>query len=127
MRRPRDLEREILLAVEADENVVGEHVIISGIEGYSEQQIGYQVGLLRQAGLLESIDGRSDDAPFEWHPQCLTMAGHQYREAIRDPEIWRKTKEGASMAGSFSIELLGKLANGFIRTQIKKHTGFDIE
>ncbi len=55
------------------------------------------------------------------------MAGHQYLEAIRDPEIWRKTKEGASLAGSFSIDLLGKLANGFIRTQIKKHTGIDIE
>ena len=41
------------------------------------------------------------------------MAGHQYLEMIRDPEIWRQTKESAQKIGSFSLDVLSALAKGF--------------
>jgi Hypothetical protein (DUF2513) len=52
-----------------------------------------------------------------------TWRGHDFIDSVRDPEIWRKTKEGAQAAGGFTIELLRELAKGFIKTQIEKHTG----
>ena len=44
-------------------------------------------------------------------------------DAVRDPEIWRKTKQGADAVGSFSFELVKQLASGFIKTKIEEHTG----
>jgi hypothetical protein len=55
---------------------------------------------------------------------CLRMTGKAVvPQFMRDPEIWRKTKEGASKAGGFTVSLLADLAKGLIRTQIEKHTG----
>jgi len=53
----------------------------------------------------------------------LTWHGHEFLDAIRDPEIWRRTKEGANKAGGFTVSLLADLAKGLIKTQIEKHTG----
>lgn len=127
MKRHPDLEREILLIVEADEHEGSQLLDLSNIEGYSTQQVGYHVLLLHEAGLIEAINVSSMGDRFDWIPERLTMRGHQYLETIRDPEIWRKTKEGAAKVGSYSIELLSALAKGFLRQQVKKLTGVEIE
>lgn len=62
-----------------------------------------------------------------WVPQRLTMSEYEYLDTIRDPEIWRQTKEGADKVSSRSIETLSQLARGFIRTQVKKLTGEDMD
>ena len=46
--------------------------------------------------------------------------------AIRDPEIWAKTKKGAAAAGGFTMELLRDLAKGFIKKQVEELTGVKI-
>jgi hypothetical protein len=56
----------------------------------------------------------------------LSWAGDDFLDSVRDPEIWRQTKEGAKKAGGFTVELLGDLAKGLIKTQIKKHTGVEL-
>jgi hypothetical protein len=33
----------------------------------------------------------------------LTSSGHEFPDSVRDPEIWRKTIEGANKAGSFTV------------------------
>ena len=62
----------------------------------------------------------------DFRPRRLTSSGHDFLDSIRDPEIWKKTKDGAKAAGCFTFELLGDLAKGFIKTQIKKRTGMDL-
>jgi hypothetical protein len=42
---------------------------------------------------------------------------------IRDPEIWRKTKEGVGAAKGFTFDLLKDLAKGFVKKQIEDYTG----
>jgi hypothetical protein len=42
------------------------------------------------------------------------------------PEIWAKTNGGAKRAGSFSLNLLGDLATGFVKTKIEHHTGIKL-
>jgi hypothetical protein len=56
----------------------------------------------------------------------LTWAEHDYIDAVRDPDIWRKGKQGAEAAGGFTIDILRDLAKGFIKTQIKRHRGVDL-
>jgi Hypothetical protein (DUF2513) len=53
----------------------------------------------------------------------LTWEGHDFLDAIRDPEIWCKTKSGAEEVGSFTFDLLKELAVGLIKTKIEQHTG----
>ena len=67
--------------------------------------------LLHEAGLVDAID-KSSMSGINWIPTRLTMAGHQYLETIRDPEVWRQTKESAEKIGSFSLDVLSALAKG---------------
>ena len=55
------------------------------------------------------------------------MAGHEYLDAIRDDEVWRRTKDGAHAVGSFSLEVLGTLARGLVREKICRHTGIEVD
>ena len=47
-----------------------------------------------------------------------------YYDAYND--IWKKTRQGASAAGGFSVDLLKDLAKGFIKKKISEHTGVEI-
>jgi len=47
----------------------------------------------------------------------ISWAGHEFLDKVRDPDIWRKTKEGAERVGSWSVKLLADLAAGFIRAK----------
>jgi hypothetical protein len=77
----------------------------------------YQGKLMTDAGLLY----------YEGHG-CyrMTWQGHDFLDSVRDPEIWRRTLEGAEKAKGFTFDLLRDLAKGFIRTKLKEHTGIDV-
>lgn len=124
MKRYPDLDREILLAVEADADGISRVVFSKLEETYSATQVGYQVGLLGQSGFLEVQKGCT---PNDWLAIHMTAAGHEYLDTIRDSEVWRRTKEGADSIGSWSIETLSTLGRGFIRTQVKRLTGENID
>jgi hypothetical protein len=47
----------------------------------------------------------------------VTWAGYEFLDKVRDPDIWRKTKEGAEKVGSWSVKLLADIATGFIRAK----------
>lgn len=51
------------------------------------------------------------------HTLRMSWAGHEFLDKVRDPEIWRQTKEGASKVGSWSVKFLGELATGFIKAK----------
>jgi hypothetical protein len=61
---------------------------------------------LDEQGLIQGHD-MSHMQGRDYKPRRLTAAGHDYLDTIRDPEIWRQTKEGARAAGGFTIEMLG--------------------
>lgn len=47
----------------------------------------------------------------------MSWSGHEFLDKVRDPEIWRQTKEGASKVGSWSVKFLGELATGFLKAK----------
>lgn len=57
----------------------------------------------------------------------LTWEGADFLDAVRDPEVWRKTQEGVKAVGSFSFDLMKALAKGFVQKQIEKQTGIDLK
>jgi len=44
----------------------------------------------------------------------ITNAGHDYLDSIRDPEVWRKTKQAAAKAGGFTLDVLSDVAKSII-------------
>jgi hypothetical protein len=127
MKRDPDLERQILLAIEAyDGESEPYYADLSGLPA-ARIQIDYQTRLLSEAGLIWAIDCATKDEPFAMMPVRLTMAGHEYLDSIRDDEVWRRTKTAAQTIGSFSLEALSALARGFIREKIRKHTGIEVD
>lgn len=127
MKRDPDLERDILLAIEAyDGEAAPGYADLSGLEA-PELQVNYQVVLLHEAGLIQAIDAATLDDRFAMMPIRLTMAGHEYLDTIRDEEVWRRTKEGARVVGTFSLDALGALARGLVREKIRRHTGIEVD
>lgn len=104
MKRDMDLVRDIMLAVEAsDKNPLGwvelDHL------GRPESEIGYHVVLMEEAGLIEARE-LNTMARYLSLPKRLTWRGHEFLDAIREPEVWRRTKGGLAKVGNASIEFV---------------------
>lgn len=130
MKRDMDLIRELLLAIEKqDENPDGWIDFDQlGLSDYPLKMLSYHVMLLKQAGLVEAQDF-ADPNPdgFLWLPKTITWNGHEFLDTIRDPEIWRRTRESARRAGGFSLDIVKGLAKGFIRKKLEEHTGISLD
>lgn len=129
MRRDMDLIRELLLKLEALPMTTGSVVHMMPdddeirVDGFDAGAIEYHAKLLVEAGLIDSGTSRvMQGITF----RSLTWAGHDFLDAIRDPEIWAKTKKGAAAAGGFTMDLLRDLATGFIKKQVEELTGVKI-
>jgi hypothetical protein len=91
MKRDMNLVREILIWTENNEHGrVGKN---PEIEGYSEEEIGYHVYIMDQAGLLKAVDMTSlnDPSPSATLIE-LTWHGHEFLDAAKDDTIWAKAK-----------------------------------
>jgi DNA-binding transcriptional ArsR family regulator len=119
-----DLIRTLLLKVEENPSPHNylQNIVVAE---YDADTTTYHLEMLKEAGLIDAISRNVVGAYTCW-PNTLTWAGHDFLDSIRDPEIWRRTKEGASGAGGFTIELLADLAKGFLRKQIMEKTGFEL-
>ena len=110
MQRDMDLIRDILLAGEAWHDAV---IPVFQVPGHNNQVIEAHVKLLVDYGALQSEKAHGG-GHRGWR---ITWAGHEFLDEVRDPEIWKKTKEGAEKVGSWSIKLLSELASGFVRAK----------
>src|ERR1700684_3305264 len=102
MKRDMDLTRTILLKVEADPPpIVGPTVISSfGIAGYTDLEVRHHVDMLLEGEFLGG--GGKNTATVEINGNATVVArfklkwnGYELLDDIRDPEIWRKSKERA--------------------------------
>lgn len=129
MKRDMDTVRELLLRIEALNVKAGAGYFLGASEeplasaGANPDSVAYHMQLLMDAGF---IDSTKVQGATQFGFRGLTWRGHDFLDSVRDPEIWRQTKEGASKAGGYTVELLGDLAKGLIKTQIKKYTGVEL-
>ena len=125
MKRDPDVIRSILLLVEQTpageftsnfDSVPSEHAIL--VE---------HIKLLQDAGFVEARIGEYSGGLSAAVILRMTSAGHDFLDKVRDPDIWRKTKEKVHKAGGFSLELLGIVAKGLIKDEVARHTGFKLD
>ena len=124
MKRDMDLIRELLLFSEAHCDGISSHAVsINNFKlAADHRQLGAHIKLLEEQGLL--TDGH---ATFDSYGLGnLTWHGHEYLDAIRDPEIWRETKDVAKSAGGWGIEIFKEIAVGLIKSKVKSYTGLEL-
>ncbi len=124
MKRNMDLIHTLLLAIEKNHDGSGRLV---GIEtnGKSPEVVEH-LFMLKESGFIEGQDA-SHMSGRDFLVQRMTWNGHDFLDSIRDPEIWKRTMEGAEAAKGFSIDLLKALAKGLLKTQIEQRTGIKLE
>jgi len=91
MKRDLDLVRSILISMEASEH--GISGVCPSVEGFSEEQIGYHVYIMGQAGLITAAETTcmSDPSPSAI-PMSITWAGHDFLDSVKDETLWKKAK-----------------------------------
>ena len=118
-----DLVRDLLLQIEEFDQGYGGDVEIEAGD-HEPHVVAEHLRLLLEARLIEGAAAPDDEYAFDHIlPTRLTWSGHDFLETVRDPEIWKKTKEGALSARGFTLDLLQDLAKGFIKKQIEERTG----
>lgn len=126
MMRDMDIIRTLLLELEAnfDSNIFSTKSL-PAVEGYSSEVVLAHFNLLLGAGFVERYRDAYGVGPLK-DKHSLTQSGYDFLDSIRDDEIWRATKDSAKSVGGFTLDILGDIAKGLIRTKIKQHAGVEI-
>lgn len=122
MKRDMDLIRELLLKLETlplrpgDVWLLAPHTEDIQIDSFDADQIGYHLSLIQDAEFIDTGGiGGMDGIGF----RSLTWAGHDFLDSVRSPDVWDKTKQAASAAGGFTVELLVFAAKTYLEGKIK--------
>ena len=113
MKRDMDLAREILFAIEENDDEPGTMEI--ELPGRSALYVSYHVTLLAEAGLIEAENTTSMDQ-YEYLPTRLTWAGHEFLDAVRDDTVWKRAKsETLAKTGQLTFEVIKATLMGIAR------------
>lgn len=128
MKRNPDLLRQLLLFIE-DKGVPGIEPKDISIESYSASEIMSHLNLMADAGFIVAEYSRSTTNPDRIVRTAmvfdLSWAGHEYLDLIRDPKVWKKTKELSNKVGATSIEFFIEVAKAVARDALRQ-TGLPI-
>ncbi len=130
--RNMDLVREILLEIEEGREMfcalprsAAKVIAVAEDKAMNDDEarvLEYHLSLIQGAGFAKFQRNLSGT----WFVRGLTWKGHEFLDNIRAKDIWDQASEHASNLGGFSMELLGDLAKGLVKTKIAKHTGIEL-
>jgi DNA-binding transcriptional ArsR family regulator len=130
MKRDMDLIRDLLLKIEGGQRAfealssnVAEMLRVplkAPMTDDEADRLSGHLDLLEEAGFIE-IETQGGGGLY--HVRRLTWRGHEYLDTVRDPETWKKTKEGANAVKSWSVDTLKEIAKGLVKKQIEEYTG----
>lgn len=131
MKRDLNLIRELLLRLEAlQDRPLTTWMIPTGddeiaVEGHTADEIGHALELMVEAGLVRAQgSGFSADGALLY--QRLSWQGCEYLDDVRDPEVWRRTREGASKVGGASLSFAWEMAKAYGKHVLKERAGLDL-
>jgi Hypothetical protein (DUF2513) len=133
MIRDMDYIRELLLKIESGQKIFD---ILSreeaankgfkddrGLQNDESEKLSGHIKLLEQVGFINigyrTLAGKVQIKEITW-------PGYDFLDSVRDPEIWKKTKDGALQVGGLTFELIKDLAKGFMKKQVEDKTGIKI-
>ncbi|KZB99366.1 hypothetical protein AU375_04442 [Methylobacterium radiotolerans] len=130
MKRDMDLVREVLLKLEALPMRPGSMIVISGydeemaIDGHKPEEVEYHMTMLRNAGFLDSPGAQPAGNGITF--RSLTWEGHDFLDTVRDPEVWKRTKAGASKVGGWTFEFIKQVGTAYLKQVAKERLHLDL-
>ena len=125
MKRDPDLIRQLLLAVEQQEEPFETKDIT--LPDYDSDQVMYHAEILSEAGFLVGEDVSTMGIPNVLIRR-MTFEGHEFLDAIRSPSVWRKTRDLVTRAGGgFAMDVVKKVAISILLGDVlggPRHDGF---
>ncbi len=97
MKRDIDLIKELLILIEKSANELSTQII--ELDGFTENEIFYNVGLLISAGLVSGKETSTKDSR-SYHFLSLTWEGHDFLDAIRTNVGWKAIKKEVKKQGT---------------------------
>ena len=120
MKRDMELIRQILLAVEERESRNED----LSIEGYTEDQVGYHCYLIVDAGLAIGTKVSGSDAKCrKYVVYDLTWAGHDFLDAAREPERWKKAQGIFNKMGGVTLDVAKSVLTNLMTQQANQLMG----
>ena len=117
MKRDMDLVRKVLLEVEAGPGFAASKI---EIEGYTQEQIGYHILIMCEAGLVR---GSPTTAMNDTSPRAiagrLTWAGHEFLDAARDDTRWQKAMNTVRRIGGVTLPVLLDVLKDLMKDAIR--------
>lgn len=130
MKRDMDLIRELMLCLEAMDLRPGMVRYLSAydgdltIEGYTADEIDGHLELIARSGFIVDSDSR----PMRGIGyKGLEWAGHDFVDSVRDPDVWRATKNTVEKVKGFSVELVVAIAKGVLKKKISDLSGIEVD
>jgi len=116
MERHLDLLRQILLVCERHPHGYAPREV--DVAGYSQEQVGYHIHLLGQAGLMRvsEVSGFGSPSPCA-RAIAITNSGHDFLDAIREPTRWERIQAAVSRLSGWTIDLVRELALQILKEQ----------
>lgn len=118
MKLNHDNIRSLLLFIEKSENNSSrnesELLNFSEENEISKNELIYMIQRLTEADLIKSNIKYASNDVFWFNISAITWDGHKYIDNIRDPKIWRDSKNIASKLTSVSIDVMSSIAANII-------------
>jgi hypothetical protein len=117
MRRDMDLVRDLLFAMEADPHGYYQGRLL--LKNYTEEQVGYHVKLMMDAGLIEGFEVNTHDKPGPVAiPIRITWKGHEFLDACRGDQRWISAKEIIERVKGVSFDVMMVILSELAKKQV---------
>jgi hypothetical protein len=114
MKRDMDLVRKLLIEIERCDTGSGQPMQFSDFCPDQQKLYGH-LKLLDEASLIEGHDLPST----QYMPSRLTWSGHEFLSAVRDENIWTKTKDKLSeVSGAVTLDIVKAIALSFLKAKL---------
>lgn len=128
MKRDLDLIREMMQQLEENPELNGRDIISTSaselftIEGKSDDELAYHLLLILDEGWLE---GRYFDINGSFDVVRLTAEGHDFIDATRNPDIWKRARSAMETGGTATLRFAWDLAKSIAKKEIEKRLPID--
>ncbi len=125
MKRDLGLVRELLLKVERLHGPAGSRWLGSAsdpefqVEGFGVDEINQHLRLLADADFLLNAKTGNDGVMLEG----LSWQGCEFLEAVRSPEVWRRTKAATAKVGVASLQVFFDVAKVYAKQVAEEQLG----
>lgn len=110
-----DTIRELLLQIEEKTDLEN---VLEYDRNNTDQDTFYTLIKLKEAGFINSVEVNTWIGIVHIQVKSLTWEGHEFLNTIRDPKVFKETKNQIGKLASVSLDVLGKVATEIIKNKL---------